>query len=152
MAALKARAQMKWSRQRKLDEGMSHAVMTSLHASRDHDGKRTHKSQAARSHHWCCVQDCTLLRTSEQSCFVCPTAEWSSRIPSERVIPIFNAPPSRYPPASAYFFFHSHGGTGCRSAHNPFCVFLASVSNPSSTVLPGAYFRYHQHQPSLTNV
>jgi len=27
-----------------------------------------------------------------------------------------------------------------------------AVTNPSSTVFPGAYFRYHQHQPSLTSV
>ena len=26
----------------------------------------------------------------------------------------------------------------------------ASFSNPSSTVSPDAYFRYHQHEPSLT--
>ena len=28
---------------------------------------------------------------------------------------------------------------------------FASVSNPSNTVSPGVIFRYHQHQPSLTN-
>ena len=28
----------------------------------------------------------------------------------------------------------------------------ASHSNRSSTVSPGAYFRYHQHHPSLTNM
>ncbi len=38
------------------------------------------------------------------------------------------------------------------SAHNPFRLSLASFSNPSSTVSLGAYFRYHQHQPSLTSV
>ncbi len=27
----------------------------------------------------------------------------------------------------------------------------ASFSNPSSTISPGAYFRYYQHQPCLTS-
>jgi hypothetical protein len=48
----------------------------------------------------------------------------------------------------AYCFRHSHGGTGRGSAHNPFRPSRASFSNPSRTVSPGAYFRYHQHQPS----
>src|SRR5580765_2371223 len=47
---------------------------------------------------------------------------------------------------------HSHGGTGCGSAYNHFLASRASFSNPSSTVFAGAYFRYHQHQPSLTSV
>src|SRR5580765_5718025 len=46
---------------------------------------------------------------------------------------------------------HSHGGTGCGSTHKPLFASLASFSNPSSTVSPGAYSRYHQHQPSLTS-
>ena len=46
---------------------------------------------------------------------------------------------------------HSHGGTGCGSAHKPFIAFRASFSNLSSTVFPGAYLRYHQHQPCLTS-
>ena len=46
---------------------------------------------------------------------------------------------------------HSHGGTGFGSAHNPFFASRACFSNPSSTVSAGAYFRYHQHQPSLTS-
>lgn len=50
-----------------------------------------------------------------------------------------------------YFRFrHSHGGTGFGSVHTPFLAFRASCSNPSSPVFPGTYFRYHQHQPSLT--
>ena len=49
-------------------------------------------------------------------------------------------------------FRHSHGGTGCGSTHKPFFASRASFSSPSSTVSPGAYFRYHQHQPSLTSV
>src|SRR5437868_13279352 len=49
-------------------------------------------------------------------------------------------------------FRHSHGGTGCGSVHNPFWASRASLSKPSSTAFPGAYFRYHQHQPSLTSV
>jgi len=53
---------------------------------------------------------------------------------------------------SVYLFLHSHGGTGCGSAHNPFMASRASRSNPSSTLSPGAYFRYHQHQPSSTNL
>jgi hypothetical protein len=48
MAAWKARAQMKWSKQCELDEGMSQAVTTSPQASRDHDDKRTYKPQVAR--------------------------------------------------------------------------------------------------------
>ena len=48
-------------------------------------------------------------------------------------------------------FRHSHGGTGCGSAHKPILASLASFSNPSSTISPGAYFRYHHHQPCLTN-
>jgi len=48
---------------------------------------------------------------------------------------------------SRYFLFrHSHGSTGCGSAHNPFLVSRASFSNRSSSVSSGAYFRYHQHQ------
>ena len=46
-----------------------------------------------------------------------------------------------------FFFLHSHGGTGCGSAHKPFFASRASFSRPSSTVSSGAYFRYHQHQP-----
>jgi hypothetical protein len=48
-------------------------------------------------------------------------------------------------------FAHSHGGTGCGSTHKPFLASRAFLSNPSSTVSPGAYFLYHQHQPSLTS-
>ncbi len=48
-------------------------------------------------------------------------------------------------------FRHSHGGTGCGSAHSPRLPARASDSNCSNVVFPGAYFRYHQHQPSLTN-
>jgi hypothetical protein len=44
-----------------------------------------------------------------------------------------------------YRFRHSHGGTGCESTHKPFFTSRASLSNPSSTVSPGAYFQYHQH-------
>ena len=33
-------------------------------------------------------------------------------------------------------FRHSHGGTGCGSAHKPFRPSRASFSNPSSTVSP----------------
>jgi hypothetical protein len=54
--------------------------------------------------------------------------------------------------AVSYFRFrHSQGGTGCGSTHKPFCFSRASFSTPSSTVSPGAYFRYHQHQPCLTS-
>lgn len=54
---------------------------------------------------------------------------------------------------TAYFRFrHSHGGSECRSAHKPFFASRASFSNPSSVKSPGAYFPYHQHQPSLTSV
>ena len=49
-------------------------------------------------------------------------------------------------------FRHSHGGTGCGSVPKPFLHSRASCSNPSSTVSSGAYFLYHQHQPSLTSV
>ena len=35
------------------------------------------------------------------------------------------------------------------STHKPFFASRASVSNPSSTVSPGAYFRYRQHQLCL---
>ena len=48
-------------------------------------------------------------------------------------------------------FRHSHGGTGCGSSHNSFRSSRASDSNISSTVFPGAYFRYHQHHPHLIN-
>jgi hypothetical protein len=37
------------------------------------------------------------------------------------------------------------------TTHKPFLASLASVSSPSNTTSPGAYFRYHQHQPSLTS-
>ena len=53
---------------------------------------------------------------------------------------------------SILIFRHSHGGTGCGSTHNPLLASRASFSNPSSTASPGAYFLYHQHQPSLTSV
>ena len=46
---------------------------------------------------------------------------------------------------------YSHGGTGCGSVHNPFRPSRASPSSPSRTVSPGAYRRYHQHQPCSTN-
>ena len=52
---------------------------------------------------------------------------------------------------SLLIFLHSHGGIGCGSAHNPFSASRASASKPFSTASPGAYFRYHQHQPSFTN-
>ena len=54
-------------------------------------------------------------------------------------------------PAHLLRFRHSHGGTGCGSNHSPLPPSRASFSNPSSTVSPGAYFRYHQHQPCLTS-
>ena len=40
--------------------------------------------------------------------------------------------------AHLFLFLHSHGGTGCGSAHKPFLASRASVSSPSSTVSPGA--------------
>src|SRR5262249_30112358 len=46
-------------------------------------------------------------------------------------------------------YTHGRGETG--SAHNPLLASPASFSNPSSTVSPGAYFRYHQHHPSFTS-
>ena len=46
-------------------------------------------------------------------------------------------------------FRHSHGGTGCGSAHKPILASRASCSSPSSIVSPVAYFLYHQHQRSL---
>jgi hypothetical protein len=49
-------------------------------------------------------------------------------------------------------FRQSHGGTGFGSTHKPFLLSRASASKRSSTASPGAYFRYHQHQPSLTSV
>jgi hypothetical protein len=51
-------------------------------------------------------------------------------------------------PAHLLRFRHSHGGTGCGSAHKPILASRAFFSNPSSTVSPGAYFRYH-HPDSL---
>jgi hypothetical protein len=58
----------------------------------------------------------------------------------------------RYWRPQRVLFRHSHGGTGCGSAHKPFLASRASFSNPSSTVSPGACFRYHQHQPCLINL
>ena len=49
-------------------------------------------------------------------------------------------------------FRYIHGGTGPGSTHKPFRPACASLSNCSSTVSVGAYFRYHQHRPSLTSV
>ena len=46
---------------------------------------------------------------------------------------------------------HSHGGVGCGSTHKPLLNSRASFSSVSSSMFPGAYFRYHQHQPSLTS-
>ena len=45
----------------------------------------------------------------------------------------------------------SHGSTGCGSAHNPILDFRASDSSFSSSTFPGAYFRYHQQNPSRTS-
>src|SRR5262245_3868453 len=50
-------------------------------------------------------------------------------------------------PPLGVLFRHFHGGTGRGSAHKPFLASRAFLSNPSSTVSPGAYFRNHQHQP-----
>ena len=47
---------------------------------------------------------------------------------------------------------YTHGGIGAGSAHRPIFASRASCSSLSSSVSPGAYFRYHQHQPSLTRV
>ena len=45
----------------------------------------------------------------------------------------------------------SHGSTGCGSAHNPILDSRASDSSFSSSTFPGAYFRYHQQNPSRTS-
>jgi hypothetical protein len=42
------------------------------------------------------------------------------------------------------------GGVGAVSTHKPFLASRASFSSFFSSVLPGAYFRYHQHHPALT--
>jgi hypothetical protein len=74
-----------------------------------------------------------LMQTGIMYLPTCPSYPWSIPRP-----PI----PRRY-----YLRFrHSHGATGCGSAHKPFRASRAPCSNPSSTVSPGAYFRYH-HQP-----
>jgi hypothetical protein len=39
----------------------------------------------------------------------------------------------------------------CGSAHTPILASRASFSSPFSTVSPGAYFRYHQHQSCFTS-
>jgi len=39
-------------------------------------------------------------------------------------------------------FRYSHGGPSRGSARNPFLLSRASISSISSTVSPGAYFRY----------
>src|SRR5262249_21639056 len=44
-----------------------------------------------------------------------------------------------------------HGGTDCESAHSPSPAPRARRSSSSRITFPGAYFRYHQHQPSLTS-
>ena len=36
-------------------------------------------------------------------------------------------------------------------AHKPFFAFRALISSLSNSLLLGAYFRYHQHHPSLIN-
>jgi hypothetical protein len=55
-----------------------------------------------------------------------------------REAPISTEPPS--PPHAAHLlrFRHSHGGTGCGSAHKPFRPPRASLSNRSSTMYCGA--------------
>ena len=40
---------------------------------------------------------------------------------------------------------------GAALAHKPFFASRASISSVSSSVFPGAYFLYHQHQPSFTS-
>jgi hypothetical protein len=56
------------------------------------------------------------------------------------------------PPFGSSPFRHSHGGTGCGSAHKPIFASRAFFSSLSNSLFPSAYFRYHQHQPSLTSV
>ena len=60
--------------------------------------------------------------------------------------------PNNKPAHSRYFLFHhSYGGTDCADR-------LTNLSSPPvlpsptlQAVSPGAYFRYHQHQLSLTS-
>ncbi len=40
----------------------------------------------------------------------------------------------------------THGGTGCGSTRKLFRSSRADFSCPSSTISPGAYFRYHPKQ------
>ena len=83
------------------------------------------------------VHDWTFLRTAEQR-----VSYFNSGLGFPKTIRASNFylqfPASQYPPASAYFFFHSHGGIGAGSAHKPFLASRASLSKPSSTVSPGA--------------
>jgi hypothetical protein len=44
------------------------------------------------------------------------------------------------------------GGNRCLPQYPRDFTSRASTSSLSSTVSPGAYFRYHQHQPSFTGV
>ncbi len=46
----------------------------------------------------------------------------------------------------------AHGGMGAESTHKPFLISRASFSIFSSSLSPGAYFLYHQHQSYMTNV
>jgi len=49
-------------------------------------------------------------------------------------------------------FLHCHGGIGIGLTHNPCFVSRAVCSSLANSVFLGAYFRYHQHQPFLTNM
>jgi len=48
-------------------------------------------------------------------------------------------------------FPHSHAGMGWGSSHKPSFAPRASASRVFGFAFPCAYFRYHQHQPSLTS-
>ena len=53
-------------------------------------------------------------------------------------------PPAVLPSISFGLFLHSHVDTGYESARKAFLLSRASTSSPSSTVSPGAYFRYRR--------
>ena len=47
-----------------------------------------------------------------------------------------------------YFLFrHSHGGSGCGSAHKPIPDVRALISSSSRITSPGAFFWYYLHTP-----
>ena len=104
-----------------------------------------------------CSFPCLLVRVPHTPGLLCnlkvnPTAHGGTRPPGKSGGIISFTLPAHRAVDSAYFFLHSHGGTGCGSAHKPFLASRACFSSFSSSASSGAYFRYHQRRPLSRNL